>query len=55
MVDAPTTVEGQSAADIVRGFDLNRLDVAFLNDPYPTYRACASSRRSTACPMDRFS
>jgi cytochrome P450 len=39
MVDAPTTVEGQSAADIVRGFDLNRLDVAFLNDPYPTYRA----------------
>ena len=39
MVDAPTTVEGQSAADIVRGFDLNRLDSAFLNDPYPTYKA----------------
>jgi cytochrome P450 len=39
MVDAPTTVEGQSAADIVRGFDFNRLDIAFLNDPYPTYKA----------------
>jgi cytochrome P450 len=39
MADAPTMVEGRSAADIVRSFDLNRLDAAFLNDPYPTYRA----------------
>ena len=39
MGDAPTTVEGQSAADIVRGFALNRLDSACLNDPYPTYKA----------------
>jgi cytochrome P450 len=39
MVEAPTTVEGRSAADIVRSFDLNRLDAAFLDDPYPTYRA----------------
>src|SRR5262249_33953998 len=38
MVRAPMA-EVFPAADIVRDFDLNRLDPAFLNDPYPTYRA----------------
>src|ERR1700754_1211927 len=26
-------------ADMAAGFDINRLDRAFLDDPYPTYRA----------------
>jgi cytochrome P450 len=32
-------IEDSAAAGLVGGFDLNRLSRAFLDDPYPTYRA----------------
>ena len=35
----PHVVEDKQAAELIRGFNLARLSPAFLNDPYPTYRA----------------
>jgi cytochrome P450 len=32
-------LDADAAREIARNFDLNRLDRAFLDDPYPTYRA----------------
>jgi cytochrome P450 len=40
MAIAPSASIGDGlAADTIGDFDLNRLDQAFLNDPYPTYKA----------------
>ncbi len=32
-------MQPQSAHELAESFDLNRLERAFLDDPYPTYRA----------------
>ena len=40
MPAAPLQSSGnEQAADLIRGFDLGRLNRGFLDDPYPTYRA----------------
>ena len=38
-----------------RAFDLKRLDGAFLDEPFPVYRRCASTTPCTGCPTARTS